>query len=433
MQPYNYTIQTQNPFESAVSGLKLGMGLQDMQAQRQAQALKLQQEQQAMLRQQELQSRMQALMTNPNPTVKDYTNLAMLLPQKEADSMRANWDALSKDRQTKDLQSAGQVMAAFQSGAPEIGLQILRERADAAKNSGDTEQAKALETWAKMAEINPGAVTKSIGLMVAQLPGGEKVIESLGKIGTETRAQELHPTAVRKAGAEATTAEVGAKFAESKAISDLEQAGWNIKKMQADMDIAKQNARIAAMNAATAREGNSLKKQELQLKVSEAIQKRDDGIRGKVSEVENARFNIDNLLNTADRIIGTPRGVVESATGPISSRMPTLSQDTADFESLIENLDAQAFLSQIPQMKGTGALSENEGKKLAAALQSLSLKQSPGQLVGNVKEMQRLMLKARKNLADKFGMPENVPDTPAAAQSTSAADIDALVKKYGGK
>ena len=149
--------------------------------------------------------------------------------------------------------------------------------------------------------------------------------------------------------------------------------------------------------------------------------------------VENARFNIDTLLNTADRIIGTPRGVVESATGPISSRMPTLSQDTADFESLIENLDAQAFLSQIPQMKGTGALSENEGKKLAAALQSLSLKQSPGQLVGNVKEMQRLMLKARKNLADKFGMPENVPDTPAAAQSTSAADIDALVKKYGGK
>lgn len=433
MQPYNYAIDVASPFESAVQGLKFGAGLADMQMERQAQAVKLQQQQQAMQQQQALRSNMQALMANPNPTAKDYTNLAMMLPEKEAASMRANWEALSKDRQTKDLQSAGQVMAAFQSGAPEVGLQLLRQRAEAAKNSGDMAQAQALDTWAKLAEINPNAVTKSIGLMVAQLPGGDKIIESVGKIGSEARAQELQPTALKKAKAEATTAEVGAKFAESKALADLEQAGWNVKKIQADMGIAQQNSRIAAMNAATAREGNLLKKQELQLKVSEAVQKRDDGIRGKVAEVENARFNIDNLLNTAYRIIGTPRSVVESASGPISSRMPTLSQDTADFESLIENLDAQAFLSQIPQMKGTGALSENEGKKLAAALQSLSLKQSPDQLVGNVKEMQRLMLKARKNLADKFGMPESVPDTPAATKSTSAADIDALVKKYGGK
>lgn len=437
MQPHNYQIQTQNPFEAAIGGLQLGMNLQEIQAQRQAkaqaQALQIQQQEAALQRQQELQTRMQALMSNPNPSARDYTNLAMMLPEKESASMRANWDSLSKERQQKDLQAAGQVMAAFQSGAPEIGLQLLRDRAEAAKNSGDAEQAKALETWAKMAEINPNAVTKSIGLMVAQLPGGDKIIESLGKIGAETRAQEMQPTAMREAEAKATTAEVGAKFAESKAISELEQAGWNIKKMQADMEIAKQNARIAAMNAATAREGNTLKKQELQLKVNEAIQKRDGDIRGKVADVENARFNIDNLLNTADRIVGTPLSVVESATGPISSRMPTLSQDTADFESLIENLDAQAFLSQIPQMKGTGALSENEGKKLAAALQSLSLRQSPEQLIGNVKEMQRLMLKARKNLADKYGMPENVPDTPAATKSTTPADIDALLKKYGVK
>ena len=263
MQPYNYTIQTQNPFESAVSGLKLGMGLQDMQAQRQAQALKLQQEQQAMLHQQELQSRMQALMTNPNPTVKDYTNLAMLLPQKEAASMRANWEALSKDRQTKDLQSAGQVMAAFQSGAPEIGLQILRERADAAKNSGDTEQAKALETWAKMAEINPGAVTKSIGLMVAQLPGGEKVIESLGKIGTETRAQELHPTAVRKAGAEATTAEVGAEFAKPQALAELEASKWNVKNLQNQINVRGAQLNLDRQRLAT----------DTQLKIAELGQK----------------------------------------------------------------------------------------------------------------------------------------------------------------
>lgn len=432
MQPYNYSVDVASPFESAVQGLKFGAGLADMQSARQAQMLKAQQQQQAMQQQQALQENMRALMNNPNPTVKEYTNLAMMLPEKEAASMRANWDALSKERQTKDLQSAGQVMAAFQSGAPEIGLQILRERAEAAKNSGDVEQAKALETWAKMAEINPGAVTKSIGLMVAQLPGGDKVIESLGKIGTETRAQEMQPVAMREAQAKATTAEVGAKFAESKAISDLEQAGWNIKKMQADMDIAKQNARIAAMNAATAREGNSLKRQELQLKVNEAIQKRDEGIRAKVADVETGRFNIDNMLNTADRIFSNPE--LPSVLGTIQGRMPVILSDKAqDAVALIETLGSQAFLSQIPNIKGLGQLSNTEGDKLQNSFQNLGRVQSEEQFRANLKEAQRLLLKARKNMADRYGMPENVPDTPAAAKSTSAADIDALVKKYGGK
>ena len=64
---------------------------------------------------------------------------------------------------------------------------------------------------------------------------------------------------------------------------------------------------------------------------------------------------------------------------------------------MVENLDAQSFMAMIPQMKGTGALSDAEGKKLAASLQNFSLKQSPEQLMSSVKEAQRLMLKARKN------------------------------------
>lgn len=183
MQPYNYTIQAPNPFESALGGLKLGFGLQDMQAQRQAHELKLQQEQQK-------------------------ANLA-------------TWETFSKERQARDLQSAGQIMAAFQSGAPEIGLKMLRERAEAANNSGDTEQAKALETWAKIAELNPSAVTTSIGLMVAQLPGGDKVIESVTKLGTESRAEAEAPVKLAELEAKAIAAGVAAEFARPMAIAEL--------------------------------------------------------------------------------------------------------------------------------------------------------------------------------------------------------------------
>jgi hypothetical protein len=127
----------------------------------------------------------------------------------------------------------------------------------------------------------------------------------------------------------------------------------------------------------------------------------------------------------------TPIGIVEDATGPVESRLPTFDQDTADFESLMENIEAQAFLSQIPNLKGMGALSDAEGKKVTAALQSLNLKQSPKRLMENVREAQRLLMKARENIANRYGVPQTIPDTPAV--ETSPEDIETLLQKYGGQ
>jgi hypothetical protein len=122
-------------------------------------------------------------------------------------------------------------------------------------------------------------------------------------------------------------------------------------------------------------------------------------------------------LNTAIRATNTPLDVRQAATGPVSSRfIPTLRQATADFEGLIETLGAQAFLAQIPQIKGTGSLSENEGNKLQESLQNLSLKQSPERLQENINEAVRLLTKARENIAIRSGKAVTPPDTPAASE-----------------
>lgn len=428
MGPIDYSSNVVNPIQSAVQGLQLGAGIADLQAAQQARQVEMQQKQQAMERQRLISERMSALMMNKNPTAKDYTDMAMLLPEKEASSMRANWETLNKDQQQSELLFSGQVMSAFNSGAKDVGVSLLSQRAEAERNSGNADKAKFFETWSKIAEVNPDAASKSLGVMVAQLPGGDKVIEGVTKLGAERRAEDRAPSELSEAQSKAKKAAVDAQFAESNAVIDLQKKGWDITKIQEDIKISKENARIAAMNAAANREGNNLKRQELQLKIEEAKTKRDDAIREKTSSVESARSQMDNLLNTADRVLATPIGVVSSATGPVASRLPTTSAETANFEELINTLGSQAFMSQIPMMKGTGALSEREGEKLQASLQSLSLRQSPEQLLGNVKEAQRLILKARKTLTTKYGVPEAVPDTPAAVPS--AVDIDALVQKY---
>jgi hypothetical protein len=424
MEPINYSAQIANPMQAAVQGLQLGSGLQQMQMQQQAQQQALQQQQ---MRQQSLGE----LMRNPNPSAQDYVRVASLMPPEQAKQMMTNWETLSKDQQSSQLSFGGQVMAAFQAKQPEIGIDLLKQRAEAAKNSGRQDQAQMYGTWAQLAELNPDAAAKSIGTMIAALPGGDKTLEGLGKLGTEARAQELQPALVAKGQAEATTKAVEAKYADSMAAQELSKKGWDITKLQEDIKINKFNSQIAAMNAATAKETNALKRDELKLQIQDKLEKRDSAIREKAAEVESARADMDNFLNTADRILKTPAGAIKAATGPVDARMPTMQRDVADFEALVETLGSQAFMAQIPKMKGTGALSEGEGKKLQASLQNLSLSQSPDQLLANVKEAQRLILKGRSLLAKKAGIPDTVPDTPAAAPSGS--DIDALLKKYGGK
>jgi hypothetical protein len=436
--PIDYSLNVKSPFEAAVQGYGIGSNMAQMQAQREATMAqrdaiqaKADAERAEALRQAEARDATKALFSNPNPTAQDFVRVASMLPEKEAASMRANWDLMNKDKQENTLKFSGQVLSAFNSGSPQVGVQLLKDRAEAERNAGQEDQAKAYDTWAQIAEANPQAAMKSMGIMVAQVPGGDKVIESVTKIGQESRAEAKAPAELKEANAKADKAATAAKFAEAEIVINLEKAGWDIKKLQSEIGISERNSRIAAARLDIERESNNIKRKELELKLGEMVQKRDTEVRAKASEIESARGDMDNFLNTADRILATPKSVIKSAAGPVDSRFPTLQPSVADFEALVETLGSQAFMAQIPKMKGTGALSEGEGKKLQSSLQNLSLSQSPERLVENVKEAQRLILKARKNLADKYGVPESVPDTPQAAPTPE--ETNALLKKYGGK
>jgi hypothetical protein len=348
-----------------------------------------------------------------------------------SEQFKRTYDVLNTEQQQSRLSQATQVYAALQSGKPEVAQQLLAEQAAAMRNSGMEQEAKTAETIAELVKLHPETAKTSTGLFLASAMGPEKFTETFTKLQTEQRAAEKAPFELSEQQAKAQKAAVDAKFAESQAVLDLQKKGWDITKVQEDIKIAKENSRIAAVNAAISREGNVLKRQEMGIKLEEMKQKRDEAVRTKTADVETARGSMDNMLNTADRILKTPIGTVESATGPISSRMPTMSEDTADFESLVETLGSQAFMAQIPNIKGMGALSNAEGEKLQAALQNFSLKQSPKRLMENVREAQRLILGARKNVSERYGVPDKVPDTPEAAPNPG--EIDALLKKYGAK
>lgn len=346
------------------------------------------------------------------PTAQGAAALSLKYPgQREA--IGTAFKDVSADRQQAEIKAGNMIYGALNSGRPDVAAKTLQDRITALTNSG--QDASHEKQWLQVLQSDPTNGPKQVqGMLGYGLASIDpKFAENHSKFGAEGRAQELHPAAAAKAGADAQTAIVGAKFAESKVVAELNLNAAQIKRMEADAQIARENSRIAAMNAAISRESNDLKRQELSLKISDAIRDRDDKLRAKVADVESSRSTIDNFLSTADRILKTDPAVMQRATGTVDSRMPTFREDTANLESLVETLSSQAFLSQIPSMKGTGALTEREGDKLQASLANLSLRQSRPQLVANIQEAQRLMLKARQNLASRYGLPDSVPDRPA--------------------
>ena len=419
-QPYNYQLNLPSPTENVLGALEVGKGITQIQA-GQAQA------ERAATMKQQLQADLTKLGANPTPAA--LAQMMVRYPQM-SEGFKRTYDALSNEHQQARLDQASRVYAALDAGQPEMAQNVLKEQATAYRNSGMEREAKTLEDLAEMTRISPQTAKTSAGLFLASAMGADKFTETFTKLQSERREEAIEPSKLTEAQAKARKAAIDAGFAESEAVTDLQKKGWDIFKIQEDVKIAKENSRIAAMKAAADRETNQLKRDNLNLKLEEAMRKRDQDVRGRAAEIESANGNIDNMLNTADRIINTPIGVVEDATGPISARLPTMSSDVADFEALIETFDAQAFIAQLPNIKGMGALSDAEGKKLTAALQSFNLKQSPTRLMTNVREAQRLLLKARTNVARRFGTPETIPDTPAAASTTTPEDIDAILKKH---
>jgi hypothetical protein len=433
-QPYNYSLNLPDPTQSVMGAIQLGgMGLQVQQAKQQ-----LKQAEVAAAQQAAMQDDLFRASENPNPA--SVAQLIVRYPQL-SEHLKRGYDALNTEQQKSRVDQASQVYASLLAGDTDTAATTLRGFAEAYRNSGMEQDAKAAEALARVIELNPQQAQTTVGLSLATAMGPDKFQETFAKLESERRERALEPSKLTEAQAKAREAAVKAEFAESNAVADLEKKGWDIYKIQEDAKIARENARIAAMNAELNRETNQLKRDELQLKVDEAKLKRDQEIRDRVASVENARTAIDNALNTIDRVLVNPslNDVLGSLEGGIFGTVKNiLDDDAANAVADIETIKSQTFLNQLQALKnasttgasGLGGLSEKEGERLMNAVQSLSRKQSEVQFTTNLKEMQRLLLKNRKVLSEKYGMPDTLPDTPNV--QTDAGDIDSLVRQYAG-
>lgn len=423
-QPYNYSLNVPNPADALTRGLQTGVQVADVAAQAQLRDQQSQAAQAKAQRQQQFQRALGAL--GPNPSAKQLSGILLQYPEM-SDLLKEGYNRLSAQEQQERTGQASAVYNAVLAGDNKLAIDQLNEYAAAYRNAGREDDAKALEAKAKLIELHPEAAEKGISLWLAQAMGPEKFAATFGELQNQRRNTAKEGTELTKAEAEARKAVVASKWAESEAVqkSNLNEA--QLINLQQEPFFKRENLKIATLNAQLTREKNEIEKKKLESQLQDAQIARDEKLRTRIADAKSGAASIDNLLNTADGLLKTPIGVLKAATGPVDAVFPTLQTDVAAFEEQLETLTSQAFLSQIPTLKGLGALSNAEGEKLQKALANLSFRQGYESLLPNLREAQRLLLKSREVLATKYGVELGAPDTPNAAQDPDSDDVNALV------
>ena len=211
--PINYLAQVANPFESAVAGLKLGGAIQEQQ-------LKQQVIQQEMANRQALAQEQAKFFSNPKPSMRDAARFISMLPKEQAEAVKPFLEGITKETQQGVLKFNARVLSALENN-PSVGIQLLKERAEAERSAGDAEEADFYARIAESAEKQgPQAAFKALTRVVAALPGAKDMFEAASKGMTAEGYEILTPDQVKEAGLPA-----GATYQRNVATKKVELLG----------------------------------------------------------------------------------------------------------------------------------------------------------------------------------------------------------------
>jgi hypothetical protein len=186
--------------------------------------------------------------------------------------------------------------------------------------------------------------------------------------------------------------------ATKKPLTENQRQTINLKKE--GLKIRKSESELRKLDQQLKQEENALKREDLNLKIEQKKKVIEQEKLDVLAKAEDSVSQVNSTLETIDRVRNHPG--LESSAG-VFAGLPTFSgTDAADFEAQLETLQSQQFLSAVSQMKGMGALSENEGKKLASSIGALNISMSDKALKTELDRIYEVTAKARDKMAARL-------------------------------
>ncbi|HGV3722002.1 TPA: phage DNA ejection protein [Escherichia coli] len=206
---------------------------------------------------------------------------------------------------------------------------------------------------------------------------------------------------------------------------DIQIRGQNISAQNAALSREIQRAELQekALDRQIARESNQLKLEELKQKQADVRQKADIARADRQAAAQGAVDTFSTALDSLNEIEQSPG--LSKAVG-IRSAFPTVpGSDAANFEARLDTFKAQTFLPMVQSLKGMGALSDAEGKKLSDAVGALSTKMSEKAFRDSIGKIRNQLESKLSTVKKQFDYQEPVQNTPGQ-QSTTGSNFSSL-------
>ncbi|HDH7548318.1 phage DNA ejection protein [Escherichia coli] len=206
---------------------------------------------------------------------------------------------------------------------------------------------------------------------------------------------------------------------------DIQIRGQNISAQNAALSREIQRAELQekALDRQIARESNQLKLEELKQKQADVRQKADIARADRQAAAQGAVDTFSTALDSLNEIEQSPG--LSKAVG-IRSAFPTVpGSDAANFEARLDTFKAQTFLPMVQSLKGMGALSDAEGKKLSDAVGALSPKMSEKAFRDSIGKIRNQLESKLSTVKKQFDYQEPVQNIPRQ-QSTTGSNFSSL-------
>lgn len=269
---------------------------------------------------------------------------------------------------------------------------------------------------AKMYQQNPQGFTEFVDHLGMAALGPEQYFQAQDRIvGREIDRGKLAETIRSNQAGEALTARG----------QDIQIRGQNISAQNAALSREIQRAELQekALDRQIARESNQLKLEELKQKQADVRQKADIARADRQAAAQGAVDTFSTALDSLNEIEQSPG--LSKAVG-IRSAFPTVpGSDAANFEARLDTFKAQTFLPMVQSLKGMGALSDAEGKKLSDAVGALSHKMSEKAFRDSIGKIRNQLESKLSTVKKQFDYQEPVQNMPGQ-QSTTGSNFSSL-------
>lgn len=195
---------------------------------------------------------------------------------------------------------------------------------------------------------------------------------------------------------------------------DITVRGQNISAQNAALSREIQRAELQdkVLDRQIARETNQIKLDELKQKQADVRHKAEIAKSDRQAAAQGAVDTFSTALDSLGEIEKSPG--LSKAVG-VRSAFPTVpGSDAANFEARLDTFKAQTFLPMVASLKGMGALSDAEGKKLSDAVGALSPKMSEDAFRSSIGKIRTQLESKLGTVKKQFDYQE--PEAPAAQQ-----------------